>query len=75
MRLQALDLLLHLLLCDPFQPFLELLQLRDHFTVPRQLRALIRSNQKLLYDLLLRDSAGALTLLRFAQSVKAIVLR
>jgi hypothetical protein len=30
------------------------------FTVPGQLRALIRSNQKLLYDLLLRHSAGAL---------------
>jgi hypothetical protein len=30
------------------------------FTVPSQLRALIRSNQKLLYDLLLRHSAGAL---------------
>ena len=30
------------------------------FTVPGQLRALIRSNQKRLYDLLLRHSAGAL---------------
>jgi hypothetical protein len=30
------------------------------FTVPEQLRALIRSNQKVLYDLLLRHSAGAL---------------
>ena len=30
------------------------------FTVPGQLRALIRSNQKLLYDLLLRHCAGAL---------------
>ena len=30
------------------------------FTVPQQLRALIRSNQKVLYALLLRHSAGAL---------------
>src|SRR5439155_16007720 len=30
------------------------------FTVPKQLRALIRSHQKLLYDLLLRHSAAAL---------------
>ena len=30
------------------------------FTIPGQLRVLIRSNQKLLYDLLLRHSAGAL---------------
>jgi len=30
------------------------------FTVPKQLRALIRSHQKLLYALLLRHSAGAL---------------
>ena len=30
------------------------------FTVPQQLRALIRSNQKLLYDLLLRHNAAAL---------------
>jgi len=30
------------------------------FTVPEQLRAILRSNQKILYALLLRESAGAL---------------
>jgi hypothetical protein len=30
------------------------------FTVPQQLRAIIRSNQKILYALLIRESAGAL---------------